>query len=166
MATSYINNQKLRQLSFFVFLVFMFIFLFLQMSAFLPAFLGAITFYMILGKAMDYLVLKRKWKKGWAAALLLFASFLVVLVPIGFMVSILSSRIGEAIKHSNSIVTAITTFIRGLEQRFHVSLMTGDNANSISATVAKTLKDILSATFNSITSVLIMYFIFVLHAGR
>jgi predicted PurR-regulated permease PerM len=159
MATSYINSQKLRQLSFFVFLVFMFIFLFLQMSAFLPAFLGAITFYMILGKAMDYLVLKRKWKKGWAAALLLFASFLVVLVPIGFMVNILSSRIGEAIKHSDNIINSFTSFIRGLEQRFHVSLMKGDNANSISATIAKTLTGILSATFNSVTSVLIMYFI-------
>ncbi len=159
MATSYIDNQKLRQLSFFIFLVFMFIFLFLQMSAFLPAFLGAITFYMILRKAMDYLVLKRKWKEGWAAALLLLISFLVVIVPIAFTINILSSRIAEAIKHSNSIVNTITTFIRGLEQRFHISLMSGDNANSISGTVAKSLTGILSATFNSLTSVLIMYFI-------
>ena len=159
MATSYIDNQKLRQLSFFIFLVFMFIFLFLQMSAFLPAFLGAITFYMILRKAMDYLVLKRKWKKGWAAALLLLISFLVVIVPIAFTINILSSRIAEAIKHSNSIVNTITTFIRGLEQRFNISLMSGDNANSISGTVAKSLTGILSATFNSLTSVLIMYFI-------
>jgi predicted PurR-regulated permease PerM len=151
MATSYIDNQKLRQLSFFIFLVFMFIFLFLQMSAFLPAFLGAITFYMILRKAMDYLVLKRKWKEGWAAALLLLISFLVVIVPIAFTINILSSRIAEAIKHSNSIVNTITTFIRGLEQRFHISLMSGDNANSISGTVAKSLTGILSATFNSLT---------------
>jgi predicted PurR-regulated permease PerM len=159
MPTSYIDNQKLRQLSFFVFLVFMFVFLFLQMSAFLPAFLGAITFHMLLRHAMDYLVVKKRWKKGWAATLLLLVSFLVVIVPIALMINILSSRIAEAIKHSNSIVNSATAFIRGLEQRFHISLMSGDNANSISATAAKTLTGVLSATFNSVTSVLIMYFI-------
>jgi predicted PurR-regulated permease PerM len=129
------------------------------MKAFLPAFLGAITFHMLLGKKMDYLVENRKWKKGWAALLLLVISFLIVVVPIGIMVNILSSRIAEAITHSNNIVSSFTSFVRNLEQRFNVSLMSGANANSISGTVASTLRSILTATFNSLTSVLIMYFI-------
>jgi predicted PurR-regulated permease PerM len=159
MGTSYINNQKLRQLCFFIFLVFLFVFLFLQMTAFLPAFLGAITFYMLLRKSMDYLVLTKGWKKGLAAGLLLLISFLVVLLPIGLMINILSSRIADAINHSNNIINSVTAFIRSIENRFHVTLMSGNNANSISATVARTLTKILSATFNSLTSVLILYFI-------
>src|SRR5205085_4451417 len=115
MATSYINNQKLRQLCVFIFLVFLFVFLFLQMTAFLPAFLGAITFYMLLRKTMDYLVLKRKWKKSLAAGLLLLVSFLVVLLPIGLMINILSSRIADAINHSNTIINSVTAFIRSIE---------------------------------------------------
>jgi predicted PurR-regulated permease PerM len=156
---THVNNQQLRQLSFFFFLVFLFIFLFLQMSAFLPAFLGAITFYMLSRRWMQHMVENRKWKKSLAAALILIISFLVVLVPIGLMVNILSGRIGYAVENSNKIVSAVTTFVQGIEQRFHVSIMSGNNADSISATAAKTLKGILSATFNSLTSVLIMYFI-------
>ena len=159
MATSYVNNQRLRQLTFFALLLFLFVFLFLQMSSFLPAFLGAITFYILLSKTMDYLVLKRRWKKSLAAGLLLVLSFLVVLVPIGLMVNILSSRIGEAISHSNSIVNSCTQFIKGIEERFNISIMSGTNTSSVSATVAQTLKKVLTATFNSLTSVAIMYFI-------
>ncbi|HEX8331544.1 MAG TPA: AI-2E family transporter, partial [Segetibacter sp.] len=55
-----VNPQRLRQMSFFFLLVFLFVFLFLQMSTFLPAFLGAITFYMVLRKPMTNLVEKRK----------------------------------------------------------------------------------------------------------
>jgi predicted PurR-regulated permease PerM len=159
MATSYVNNQRLRQLTFFVFLVFLFVFLFLQMTSFLPGFLGAITFYILLSKMMDYLVVKRRWKKSLAAGLLLLISFLVVLVPIGLMINILSGRVGEAISHSDNIVNSITKFVRGIEQKFHVSLMSGANTSSISATVAQTLRKVLTATFNSLTSVVIMYFI-------
>ncbi|HEX8277376.1 MAG TPA: hypothetical protein VF540_01730, partial [Segetibacter sp.] len=116
---THVNNQQLRQLSFFFFLVFLFIFLFLQMSAFLPAFLGAITFYMLSRRWMQHMVENRKWKKSLAAALILIISFLVVLVPIGLMVNILSGRIGYAVENSNKIVSAVTTFVQGIEQRFH-----------------------------------------------
>lgn len=159
MPTSYINNQRLRQLSFFALLVFLFIFLFLQMTSFLPAFLGAITFYVLLSKVMDYLVLKKRWKKSLAATLLLIISFLVVLVPIGIMINILSGRIGDVIGKSDTIINSVTHFIKGIEQRFHVSIMSGTSASSVSSTVAQTLKKILTATFNSLTSILIMYFI-------
>jgi predicted PurR-regulated permease PerM len=154
-----INNQQLRQLTFFFLLIFLFIFLFLQMAAFLPALLGAVTFYMLSRRWMQHLVDKRRWKKGVAAGLILLISFLVVVVPIGLTVNILSSRIGYAIENSNKIVSVVTSFIHSIEQRFHISIMSGNNADSISATAAQTLKGILSATFNSVTSVLIMYFI-------
>jgi predicted PurR-regulated permease PerM len=159
MPTTYINNQKLRQVFFLLFLVFLTVFLFLQMAAFLPGFLGAITFYILLRKMMRYLVDKRKWKNSLAAGFLLFLSFLVVLLPVYLTISILSSRVGYVMDHSNQIIHAVTGWIQGIEQRFNVQIMKGANANSISGTVATTLTRLLSATFNSLTSVVIMYFI-------
>ena len=153
-----IHPNRIRQVTFYVFLLFMFVFLFMQMNAFFPAFLGAITFYMLLRKYMDNLVFKRKWKKSLAAALLLILSFLVVLLPVYVMISILSSRIGYAIRNSDAIVDAVNKNIHLIEEKFHVSLMSG-NSGSVSATVGNTLRSILGATFNSVTSVLLMYFI-------
>jgi predicted PurR-regulated permease PerM len=159
MSTTYINNQKLRQVFFLALLVFLTVFLFLQMAAFLPGFLGAITFYILLRKMMRYLVEKRKWKNSLAAGLLLFLSFLVVLLPVYLTISILASRVGYVMDHSNQIIHAVTGWIQGIEQRFDVQIIKGANANSISGTVASTLTQLLSATFNSLTSVVIMYFI-------
>ncbi|HEX8460652.1 MAG TPA: AI-2E family transporter [Segetibacter sp.] len=159
MANTYVDNQRLRQLSFFGLLLFLFIFLFLKMAAFLPAFLGAITFYMLSRSSMRILVEKHKWKKSLAALLILIISFLVVVVPIVFMVNILSGRIGTAISNSNQIVAAVTDFIHKIELRFHISLLSSFNPGNITGTVANLLRTILGATLNSLTSVLVMYFI-------
>ena len=155
----HINNHKLRQIFFLTFLVFMFIMLFRQMSAFVPGFLGAITFYILLRRWMRHLVEVKNWRRGLAASFLLFVSFLVVMVPVGLTVNILSSRVGFAINHSKEIIEAISRFIQQFQERFHIELASGNNVNSISATIANTLKQVLSATFNSVTTVAVMYFI-------
>ena len=156
--STYVNPNRIRQITFYVFLIFMFIFLFMQMRTFLPAFLGAITFYMLLRKNMQTLVFKKKWKRSLAAGLLLLLSFLVVLLPVYVMINILSSRIGFAIRNSDVLVAAVNKNITMIENKFHIQLMTG-NAGSISNTVGSYLKTVLGATFNSLTSVVLLYFI-------
>jgi len=154
-----VHPQRLRQMSFFFLLVFLFVFLFLQMTTFLPAFLGAITFYMVLRKPMDNLVEKRKWKKGLAAGFLLFISFLIVLVPIWVMINMLSGRIGEVVQNSDKIMAAITATVSNLEQKFDIELLSAKDTGKVTSAVAASLPGILGATFNTVTSILIMYFI-------
>lgn len=156
--STYVNPNRIRQLSFYFFLVFMFVFLFLQMRTFLPALLGAITFYVLLRKNLQILVFKKKWKKSLAAGLLLILSFLVVLLPIYVMINILSNRIGYAIRNSDVLVAAVNKNIALIESKFHVQLTSG-NAGAISSNVGAILKSVLGATFNSLTSVVLMYFI-------
>jgi predicted PurR-regulated permease PerM len=129
------------------------------MTTFLPAFLGAITFYMVLRKPMNNLVENRKWKNGLAAGFLLFLSFLIVLVPIWIMVTMLSGRVGDVIQNSDKIMAAITKTVTNLEQKFDVQLLSAQDANKVTSTLAASLPKILGATFNTITSILIMYFI-------
>lgn len=159
MATSQIDNHKIRQIFFLIFLIFLFIFLFLQMTAFLPGFLGAITFYMLLRKWMGLLVTRYKWKKSLAAALLLLLSFLIVLVPIIFTINILSDRIGTALHNSDKIVDAFNIFIADMERRFDISLMKRFNSANLSSTLTNILRSLANATFSSITTIAIMYFV-------
>ncbi len=159
MENSRIDNNKIRQITFYVLLVFLFVFLFLQMHAFLSAFLGAITFYMLFRKIMKNLVEKRKWKKGMAATVILIVSFLVVLLPIWLFINIVTSRLGYVVAHSNNIMESINTFLSRIETRFNIDILGTVNTNSISTTIARSLRDIVTATFNSLTSVVLMYFI-------
>lgn len=156
---SFHDNQKIRQISFYFLLIFLGIFLFWQMAQFLPAFLGAITFYILSRKQMLVLVDKKKWKKSRAAIFILTISFLVVVVPIAFAINILSSKLGYAVGHSNQILNAITTFVEALETRFKVEILTDENLNNFKGSATKFITGIVKSTFNSITTIMLMYFI-------
>ncbi len=105
------------------------------------------------------MVEKRKWKKGMAATVILIVSFLVVLLPIWLFINIITSRVGYVVDNSNKIMEAINKFLSKIETRFHIDILGTVNTNSISTTIARSLRDIVTATFNSLTSVVLMYFI-------
>ena len=58
----YINDGRIRQLTFISALVLLGYILFSELKSFIPAFLGALTLYVIMRKWMFRLVYFRKWK--------------------------------------------------------------------------------------------------------
>lgn len=129
------------------------------MSSFLPGFLGAITFYTLLRGWMEKLVHKHHWKKGLAAGFLLLLSFLVVLVPIYVIVNMLTVRIGEVMANSDKIVAAFDSVVNKIEARFDIEIMKSARSTNYTSTIAGSLPTVLGATFSSLTSIVIMYFI-------
>ncbi len=154
-----VSSIKIRQLSFYGILVFLGIFLFLQLSSFLPALLGAVTLYILLQKPMGWLVEKKRWGKGLAASCLMLGSFLMVLLPVTLFVNVLYTKIDFAIQHSNEVITGLKVFIEHIERDYHIKLISDKNIESLGTAVAQMLPKLLGATFNSLVIVVIMYFI-------
>lgn len=155
---SQINQTSIRQLSFYVLLVAMGIFLFNQFSSFIPALLGAITLYIIMRGSMHQLITKKKMGRATAATLLMLASFLIFMVPVVITINMLSGKIGYVIAHSNETVSTITTYIDSLEKKYSIELMTDENIRKFSTFLAEKLPNVLGATFNSLTTIFMMYF--------
>jgi hypothetical protein len=155
----HIDNTKIRQISFYGILIFLGIFLFLQLSSFLPALLGAVTFYILMKGMMNFLVNKKKWNIGLAATILMISSFVIVLVPVSFFVNVLYNKIDFAIQHSNQVVSSLQLFINHVEKDYHITLLSDKNIESIGIAIAQLLPNLLGATFNSLVIVIIMYFI-------
>ena len=156
---SQINQTSIRQLSFYVLLVATAIFLFNQFSSFIPALLGAITLYVMMRGSMIQLITKKKMRRGVAAALLMVASFLIFLVPAVFTVNMLTGKIGYAIEHSQDTINTIIAYINTLEKKYSIELMSDENIRTFSKFIAEKLPNILGATFNSLTTIFMMYFI-------
>ena len=152
-------NNKIKQLFFLAVLVFLFVFLFFNLIFFVPALLGAVTFYILLRKWMNYLVESKKWKNGLAAGFLLFLSFLVILLPIGLTILILSGKVNNVIKNSKQIFLALNDFVHGLEQKLNITIFSNENSQKVSVTIAETVANILNASLNSIITIAVMYFI-------
>jgi len=156
---SNVNNNQIRQLSFYAILVFMGIFLFLQLAAFLPALLGAVTFYILMRGAMTYLVTTKKWKKGLAALALMLGSFVIVLVPISLFINVLYSKIGYAIQNSNQVVDALKLSVNRFQEQFHIEVISDKTLQQAGTSIAETLPQIVGSAFNSLLVVVILYFL-------
>jgi len=163
-----IPNNIVRQILMLLFIILLGWILFDELKFFLPAILGAYTLYMIMRKYMFILHGKKKWKKGWAATMLMLISFLVILLPIFVMVNMLAGKIGFAISHSEEVVTSIQTYVQKYEQQYGMNIATEENTQKITGWIAATLPKLLGATLNTLLSVVMMYFIlyFMLTEGR
>lgn len=163
-----IDQNRIRQFFFILIILLLGILLFLQLYSFVPAVLGAITLYMLMRRWMFYLAEKKKWRKGWTAVLLMLFSFIVILLPVGLLVNMLSSKVSYAVQHSDELVQALKKVVSNIENRFNVTLTSDENINKLGSVIAQSLPKILGATFNTLTTIFFMYFIlyFMLVNGR
>jgi predicted PurR-regulated permease PerM len=163
-----IDQNRLRQFFFIVAILLIGILLFFQLSSFLPALLGAITLFILLDKWMFYLTEKKKWRKGWTALLLMLVSFVIILLPVAFLANLLSSKVSYAIQHSAELTTALKKLVSDLEAQVGVTIASQENINKLGNAMAERIPLILGATFNTLSTIVFMYFIlyFMLVNGR
>ncbi len=166
--SNYIDASKLRQISFIVILILLGFILFTELKNFIPAFLGALTFYVLMRKWMFRMVYVRKWKPGAAACVMMLTSFIVIMVPIWMVVNLMSPRISFAIQHSSEVIAKIKPFIHTIETRTGIELYSDKNLSALSSFLATNIPSVVGATFNTLTSIAMMYFImyFMLVNGR
>jgi predicted PurR-regulated permease PerM len=165
---NYIPNNTIRQVLLLFVIILLGLILFLQLQSFIPALLGSYTMYVLLKKWMFILTGKYKWKKSLAAALLMLLSFIVILLPIVVLINMMSSKINFAIQHASEVLSTIEKFIHTYELRYNIEITSTENIDKLTSLGTQTLPRILGATFNSITTIAIMYFIlyFMLAEGR
>lgn len=165
---SYLDNDRLKQIGFLLLILFLAVLLFMEMFTFFPGFLGAVTLYVICRKWMFKLVENRRWNKSLAASLLMVLSFLVILLPIGMLVNMLTAKIAYAANHSAELINSLKQTNARLEESLGFGLLTTERLQKIQENLTAVLPGFLGATFNTLTAIAIMYFIlyFMLVNGR
>lgn len=163
-----IPNNFIRQVLLLIFILFLGVILFTELQTFIPAFLGSYTLYVLMRKYMFALETKYKWKRSWSAMLLMFLSFLIILLPIYILVNMMSTKVGFAIQHSNDVLISIKHFIQQYEKKYQLNILTETNIQKLTSWGAQTLPQILGATLSTLVAIIVMYFIlyFMLTDGR
>ncbi|MBL0008052.1 MAG: AI-2E family transporter [Saprospiraceae bacterium] len=163
----FIHQNKIRQIFFLVLLALLGALLVKEFMVFLPAFLGAVTLYILMRRPMIYLVETRKWSKNLSVWLLILLSFVVIMIPIGALIGMLTSKVTYALEHSNELLAAFQTLVAKLEERFGFELISQENISKVGNFAAQTIPQVLSATFGTLGTLFFMYFIlyFMLHGG-
>jgi predicted PurR-regulated permease PerM len=163
-----IDSNLLRQVFFIALIIFLGIVLFSQLAFFLSAFLGSVTFYVIMRKRMFYLTEKRGWGKGAAAWTLMLLSFFVILLPIGLLGNILYTKISYVVVHSSEVIASLKQTIAQIRDRLGYHQLDPNAINQLTPYVAQLLPKVLGVTFDTLTIIASMYFIlyFMLVNGR
>jgi len=168
MDTHVIHQNRIRQIFFLIVITLLGLLLFRELYTFIPALLGAVTLYIIMRKWMFHLTIKKKWRKTWTAALLMFLSLIIILFPIGVLVNMVSAKVTFAVQHSNELIGALKTIVSDLEKKFDVEIVSDENINKLGNIISGGIPKLLSATFNILGTIFFMYFIlyFMLVNGR
>src|SRR5215217_1708642 len=102
-----IDTNLLRQIAFILVILFLGIVVVRELWFFLSAFLGAVTFYILMRDRMFYLMERKGWSSAKAAWVLMLLSFFVILVPIGVLGNILYAKISYVVTHSAELLESL-----------------------------------------------------------
>ncbi|SHM45116.1 AI-2E family transporter [Chitinophaga sp. CF418] len=156
---SVIDNERIKQVSFLLIIVLLAFVLFSELYTFFPGFLGAITMYILSRKYMFRLVEKRKWRKSLAAALLMFMSFIIILLPFGLLINMLTNKIGYAVTHSSELIAGLKTVNDRIQAATNIDILSQVRLERLREYLTSVLPGLLGATFNILTAIAILYFI-------
>ena len=152
-----LKPELVRQLFLILLILFLFVLIIEEMTPYLSGVLGAITLYVLMRKPVKKLI-KRGWKKGLAAGLAMLASFIIILVPIGLTVLMLTNKIGKAVKNSERVIQAVKDQVGVWEDDLGYKASDSIDTNSITTWVSTNLQNFAGGTFNVFIAIGIMYF--------
>ena len=153
-----LNPNLVRQLLVLFIILFLGILIFKELMPYISGVLGAITLFVISRNWMQKLVAKG-WNKSLAAGLLMLASFIVILIPVGLIALLLSSKIKKAITNSEKIINIFKDQIGKFEVYFNYNFSNTLDSASITKWISNNLQNFAGGTFNAMIAIALMYFI-------
>jgi len=156
---NYIPTQIIRQ----IFIIFVILILagliFIKLLPYLSGVLGAITLYVVMRKWMRYLTDRKKWPKPLAAGVLMFSSFITIVVPIGGVIFMLGNKIAKGTENTEEIVAPVKEYMQKLDSDYGIDLSNKVDATAVSQWVSNHLQEWLGTTVNAVMAILLMYFL-------
>jgi predicted PurR-regulated permease PerM len=129
-----------------------------NLALFIPSVLGAITIYVVCRKYNFYLQEEKKWKP-WASALaLMFASLIVLILPIYFIGDLLIEKLGNAQAYMDKFNIFLEKIHTYIYSKIGFDILSKENMDKLKNNVGQFSTKALSGTFNTLTVVLSMYF--------
>ncbi|GGE01113.1 AI-2E family transporter [Planktosalinus lacus] len=132
--------------------------IFLELAPFMSGLLGAITIYIISKKPMRKLVL-RGWYPSVAAAFIMIISFVGILVPIGLVVIMLSTKVKNALNKLETFISIIKDNLSIVEDQLNIQLFSSFDSQEVANWVSNNFQSVLGNTFNLFIALSILYFL-------
>jgi len=151
-------SKQVNRYIFLAIILFFAYFLFASVKQFFPAFLGAITFYILSKSFVRWLVQKKGWSKSMTAVLIILISFFLILLPVAGLISLLYNKISAVLSNPDVITNSIKQADDVLKQKYHISFISADMLASIRSKASDLLSLVLNKGLGFVSTILMMYF--------
>lgn len=151
------NNQN--RISILLIITLLGVFLFWSLIGFLTSFLSATILYVLARPFLKYLTDKKKWNKTLAVILILFISFITILIPFWTLYGLLASKINYAIVHSNELMEGLKKMDAFILSQTGFSVFSHEMALKLQEFASNVIPQILGATADALATIGMMYFI-------
>ncbi|AZA59226.1 AI-2E family transporter [Chryseobacterium shandongense] len=153
-----ISSIKIKQVALLAIILILAGLICFNLALFIPSVLGAITIYVVCRKYNFYLQEEKKWKP-WASALaLMFASLIVLILPIYFIGDLLIEKLGNAQAYMDKFNIFLEKIHTYIYSKIGFDILSKENMDKLKNNVGQFSTKALSGTFNTLTVVLSMYF--------
>ena len=153
-----IAPRIIRQIFVLLLILFILILIFRELIPYLSGVLGAITIFVLLRKAMLFLV-NKNWKPNIAAAFLILVSFIGILLPISGILLMLANKVRDVVGNSEEVVSKFKTQMTSLESKVGYNFTDSIDAEEVSSWITDNLQGFVGSTFNIFISIGLMYFL-------
>ena len=142
--------------------------IFREFIPFLNGILGAFTIYVLLRGQMRYLLIKKRWKRPLAAALLLLEAILLFLVPLGLITWLIVSEIQNIDIDFPALMENVGRWCADIERKAGYNLLDEENLNSMVSAVPVIGQKIMGGVTNLVINAFILLFLlyFMLTGGQ
>ncbi|MEA1850826.1 MULTISPECIES: AI-2E family transporter [Chryseobacterium] len=154
-----ISSIKIKQVALLAIILILAGLICFNLALFIPSVLGAITIYVVCRKYNFYLQEEKKWKP-WASSLaLMFASLIVLILPVYFIGDLLIEKLGNAQAYMDKFNVFLEKIHTYIYSKIGFDILSKENMDKLKNNVGQFSTKALSGTFNTLTVVMSMYFI-------
>lgn len=139
------------------------------MRTFIDAFLGAVTLYVLFRPMMRKLVEVRKWPRGGAAVLILFLSFLIVLIPLIAITYMIVPKVSLFFSDSSVIMTVLNSADAKIQAMTGYELMNQENIRKVQESAGEFITQFLGESMGILADIAVLYFLlyyFLVNTGK
>ena len=153
------DKDKLKQTIFLLALFVLGGILYWYLRDFLSPLLGATIIYIVVRRPFFYLTEKPKktWPPWLAALLMMFASFIVIVLPVLLLSFMLSSKVSYIINHYNDILVLAQKLSAQVKDYLGIDLVSADTVSRLTTIATNVVPKIISATANVVIDILLVY---------
>jgi predicted PurR-regulated permease PerM len=153
------QDHKINRYFFLGIILLFAVFILFSLTEFFTAFLAAIMFYVLSKPFAEWLVKKKRWRKSWAAILVIIISFFIILVPVSLLAAMLFRKVQTVAGNMQTdLIEPLQNLDAFLQQRFHFMLISEKNIAQAQTILTEFISSLLNQGINLIGSITMMYF--------